>query len=118
MAASQMRKEPFARKPEPVRLAARAIGNYVRGCLAAAVALPINGRTWQVMRLSRNRNWGHPELIRFLERLANKVPQVGWRGLLVSDLAQPRGGPTPYLVLLLLRWLYQSLEYQTMTQYP
>jgi penicillin-insensitive murein endopeptidase len=86
-------KELFARKPEPVRLAARAIGNYVRGCLAGAVALPINGRTWQVMRLSRNRNWGHPDLIRFLERLANKVPQVGWRGLLVGDLAQPRGGP-------------------------
>jgi penicillin-insensitive murein DD-endopeptidase len=86
-------KELFARKPEPVPLAARAIGNYVRGCLAGAVALPINGRTWQVMRLSRNRNWGHPDLIRFLERLANKVPQVGWRGLLVGDLAQPRGGP-------------------------
>src|SRR6266536_4412977 len=85
--------ELFARKPEPVHLAARAIGNYVRGCLAGAVALPINGRTWQVMRVSRNRNWGHPDLIRFLERLANKVPRVGWPGLLVGDLAQPRGGP-------------------------
>src|SRR6266536_2839575 len=29
-------KELFARKPEPVHLAARAIGNYVRGCLAGA----------------------------------------------------------------------------------
>ncbi len=86
-------KELFARKPEPVHLAARAIGNYVRGCLAGAVALPINGKTWQVMRVSRNRNWGHPDLIRFLERLANKVPRVGWPGLLVGDLAQPRGGP-------------------------
>ena len=31
-------KELFARKPEPAHLAARAIGNYVRGCLAGAVA--------------------------------------------------------------------------------
>jgi penicillin-insensitive murein endopeptidase len=57
------------------------------------VALPINGKTWQVMRLSRDRNWGHPDLIRFLERFADKVPQFGWPGLLVGDIAQPRGGP-------------------------
>lgn len=86
-------KELFARKSEPASLAARAIGSYAQGCLAGAVALPINGATWQVMRLSRNRNWGHPDLIRFLERLAAKAPTVGWRGLLVGDLSQPRGGP-------------------------
>ena len=45
------------------------------------------------MRLSRNRNWGHPDLVAFLERLAEKVPKVGWPGLLVGDMAQPRGGP-------------------------
>jgi penicillin-insensitive murein DD-endopeptidase len=86
-------KELFARKSEPTPLAARAIGSYVRGCLAGAVALPINGKTWQVMRLSRDRNWGHPDLIRFLERFADKVPQFGWPGLLVGDISQPRGGP-------------------------
>ena len=88
-------KDLFARRTTPAPLAARAIGTYVRGCLAGAVALPINGKTWQVMRLSRNRNWGHPDLIGFLERLADKVPKVaGWPGLLVGDIAQPRGGPT------------------------
>jgi penicillin-insensitive murein endopeptidase len=63
--------------------------------LAGAVALPINGATWQVMRLSRNRNWGHPTLIAFLERLAAKAKKIGWNGLLVGDLSQPRGGPMP-----------------------
>ena len=73
---------------------ARSIGFYTRGCLAGGVALPINGKTWQVMRLSRNRNWGHPELIAFMERLAEKVPKVSnWPGLLVGDMAQARGGP-------------------------
>jgi penicillin-insensitive murein endopeptidase len=87
-------KELFGRKPTPAMLQARAIGFYTRGCLAGALALPINGRTWQVMRLSRNRNWGHPDLVHFLERFAAQVPKVaGWPGLLVGDLAQARGGP-------------------------
>jgi penicillin-insensitive murein endopeptidase len=86
-------KDLFGRKDTPAPLAARAIGYYTSGCLAGAKALPINGETWQVMRLSRNRNWGHPNLIKMLERLAAKAPKVGWRGLLVGDLAQPRGGP-------------------------
>jgi penicillin-insensitive murein DD-endopeptidase len=87
-------KELFGRKVTPASLAARSIGTYSRGCLAGAVALPINGKTWQVMRLSRDRNWGHPDLVAFLERLAGKVPKVaGWPGLLVGDIAQPRGGP-------------------------
>ncbi len=86
-------KELFARKTKPAPLAAQSIGFYSEGCLAGAVALPINGPTWQVMRLSRNRNWGHPKLIAFLERLADKAKKVGWNGLLVGDIAQPRGGP-------------------------
>jgi penicillin-insensitive murein endopeptidase len=87
-------KELFGAKPDAAPLKARAIGFYSKGCLAGGVALPVNGKTWQVMRLSRNRNWGHPDLISFLERFANKVPKVaGWNGILVGDLAQPRGGP-------------------------
>ena len=86
-------KELFGRQPLPANSPARAIGSYARGCLAGAIALPINGRTWQVMRLSRNRNWGHPDLVSYLERLAERAPRVGWRGLLVGDMAQARGGP-------------------------
>jgi penicillin-insensitive murein DD-endopeptidase len=86
-------KELFGRKTAPASLQARSIGYYTHGCLAGGVALPINGPTWQVMRLSRNRNWGHPNLIKFLERFAAKVPAIGWPGLLVGDMAQPRGGP-------------------------
>jgi penicillin-insensitive murein endopeptidase len=70
------------------------VGFYSSGCLAGASALPINGPAWQVMRLSRNRNWGHPELIHFLEGLGTKVAKAGtWPGLLVGDMSQPRGGP-------------------------
>ncbi|WP_179956072.1 penicillin-insensitive murein endopeptidase [Pannonibacter tanglangensis] len=86
-------KDYFGSMQEPAPLAARAIGSYARGCLAGANALPINGPSWQVMRLSRNRNWGHPDLIAYLQDLARASPGVGWNGLLVGDLAQPRGGP-------------------------
>jgi penicillin-insensitive murein DD-endopeptidase len=84
----------FGAVTTPAPLAARAIGSYVRGCLAGGVALPINGPEWQVMRLSRNRNWGHPRLLDFLERFAKDArAHDGWPGLLVGDMSQPRGGP-------------------------
>jgi penicillin-insensitive murein DD-endopeptidase len=86
-------KELFGRKTTPAPMQARTIGSYAKGCLAGAVALPINGETWQVMRVSRNRNWGHPSLLEFLERLADQAPKTGWHGLLVGDMSQPRGGP-------------------------
>ena len=87
-------KELFGRKLAPARMQSRAIGFYAKGCLAGAKALPVNGETWQVMRLSRNRMYGHAELIALLERLADKVPKVSsWPGLLVGDISQARGGP-------------------------
>ena len=50
--------------------------------------------TWQVMRLSRNRAWGHPAMIAFLERFSRKAAHEGvWPGILVGDISQPRGGP-------------------------
>ncbi|MGV1015326.1 MAG: penicillin-insensitive murein endopeptidase, partial [Methyloceanibacter sp.] len=51
-------KELFGTAPGPAPLAARAIGGYAKGCLAGGVPLSLNGPNWQVMRLSRNRNWG------------------------------------------------------------
>lgn len=86
----------FAAKTQPSLGKPRAIGYYPKGCLAGGVELPVNGPTWQAMRLSRNRNWGHPELVRFLERLAPLAAKAtGWPGILVGDLGQPRGGPLP-----------------------
>ena len=71
----------------------QSIGSYTKGCLAGGVDMPADGPDWQVMRPSRNRAWGHPAMIAFLERLAAKGETVRWRGLLIGDLGQPRGGP-------------------------
>jgi penicillin-insensitive murein endopeptidase len=87
-------KQLFARKQLPAAMPPRAIGSYVKGCLAGAEQMPINGDTWQVMRLSRNRYWGHPDTIAMLKRLAAKAHKdAGWPGILVGDIGQPRGGP-------------------------
>jgi penicillin-insensitive murein DD-endopeptidase len=86
-------RELFARKVTPLPGPPQSIGFYSTGCLAGGMELPIDGPTWQVMRLSRNRNWGNPRLIAFLEQLGNNAKKVGWNGLLVGDMSQPRGGP-------------------------
>jgi penicillin-insensitive murein DD-endopeptidase len=87
-------KQLFGRVLSPSEAATRSIGFYSHGCLAGGIALPVNGPDWQVMRLSRNRNWGTPQLISFLERFSREVPRVsGWPGILVGDMSQPRGGP-------------------------
>lgn len=86
-------KRAFFNVDGPAPLAARAIGAYGRGCLAGAVALAPEGANWQAMRLSRQRNWGHPALISWIERFAADARAEGWPGLLVGDISQARGGP-------------------------
>jgi penicillin-insensitive murein endopeptidase len=87
-------KELFGRETTPYAAPPQSIGFYSRGCLAGAKALPIDGPTWQVMRPSRNRNWGHPNLIAFLERFSRRVAATShWPGILIGDMSQPRGGP-------------------------
>jgi len=83
----------FGAKKEASEQKPRAIGFYSRGCLAGAVQLPETGPTWQAMRLSRNRNWGHPSLIAFIETLSVAASKLGWKGIYVGDMSQPRGGP-------------------------
>jgi penicillin-insensitive murein endopeptidase len=90
-------KQLFSSTKLPSLGKAMAIGYYPRGCLQGGVELPVTGPTWQVMRLSRNRNWGHPSLVRFLEKFAPAAAKAtGWKGIMIGDMAQPRGGPLPF----------------------
>ena len=83
----------FSLPAAPAQLASRSIGTYGKGCLAGAVPLPPQGPGWQVMRLSQARNFGHPRLIAWIQELAAGAQEDGWPGLLIGDMAQPRGGP-------------------------
>ncbi|MBT8476211.1 MAG: penicillin-insensitive murein endopeptidase [Alphaproteobacteria bacterium] len=92
--AEPLAKELFGAQRQGSEHRPAPFGSYAKGCVAGAVQLAETGRTWQAMRLSRNRNWGHPETIAFIERLSKKAArQPGWNGLYIGDMSQPRGGP-------------------------
>lgn len=86
-------KKLFGSQVLPAALKPRVHGGYTRGCFSGAKTLPVDGATWQAMRLSRNRRWGHPTLVGIIEDLSIKASRKGWNGLLVGDMSQPRGGP-------------------------
>lgn len=86
----------FSQFKQPTQELSRPIGSYARGCIGGAKALPLKGETWQVMHPHRNRNWGHPKTVEFVKQLSVEAKKIGWPGLLIGDLSQPRGGPMPY----------------------
>lgn len=87
-------KQLFGAKASGSQQAPASYGSYAKGCVAGAVQLPETGPTWQAMRLSRNRNWGHPETVDFIRKLSRfAAKQPGWDGLYIGDISQPRGGP-------------------------
>lgn len=87
-------KQLFGAERTAARLPAAPHGSYAKGCVAGAAQLPETGPTWQAMRLSRNRNWAHPETVDYLQDLSKQAArQPGWNGLYIGDLSQPRGGP-------------------------
>jgi penicillin-insensitive murein endopeptidase len=86
-------KELFGSKRLPATMAASPYGSYAKGCIAGAVAIPTDGPAWQAMRLSRNRRWGHPQMIALIEQFSDDAQKLGWPGLLLGDISQPRGGP-------------------------
>lgn len=90
---AQVAKTLFGAEKLPAATKPQVHGYYSMGCVAGAVAMPLDGEHWQVMRLKRNRYWGHPSLINWLIVFASEAHKVGWNGLLVGDISQPRGGP-------------------------
>ena len=93
LADDRMAKTLFGAHERPSAEGVAAYGSYAKGCAAGSVQLPETGPTWQAMRLSRNRNWGHPDLIDMVQDLSRKQARQGWAGIYVGDLSQPRGGP-------------------------
>ncbi|WP_244480675.1 penicillin-insensitive murein endopeptidase [Mesorhizobium sp. Root157] len=91
--AQDLAKTLFGAKDLPAATAPQSIGFYSKGCFAGGVAIATDGPTWQAMRLSRNRRWGHPTMISLIEKLSRDAVAGGWPGLLLGDISQPRGGP-------------------------
>ncbi|WP_445157439.1 penicillin-insensitive murein endopeptidase [Halomonas sp. E14] len=86
----------WAEVSEPLAGPPRVIGPFDGGCIAGAEALPLEGIGYQAVDIERNRHYGHPSLIAYIERLGLRVNEAGFGPMLVGDMAQPRGGPMPY----------------------
>ncbi len=92
--AEPLAKQLFGAKSQASAQTPAPYGSYAKGCLAGGVQLPHTGPTWLEMRVARNRNWGHPELIDFIKSLSRKASRMrGAKGIYLSDMSQPRGGP-------------------------
>lgn len=91
--AEELAKTLFGGQKLPAATVARSYGFYSKGCFSGGVAIATDGPTWQAMRLSRNRRWGHPVMINLVEKLSRDATADGWPGLLIGDISQPRGGP-------------------------
>ncbi|MBO1074484.1 penicillin-insensitive murein endopeptidase [Roseomonas marmotae] len=86
----------WAAAGHPTVEAPRVIGSHGLGCIAGAVAMPPEGPGWEVVRLSRNRFWGHPAMIDTLASLAAAATGAGLPPIWIGDVSQPRGGPMPW----------------------
>jgi penicillin-insensitive murein endopeptidase len=88
--------DPWAAIKVPVAGGAQSFGSPAAGCISGAVALPLDGDGYQVLRTQRNRFWGHPRTIDFIRTLGHAAASEGFGPLLVGDMGQPRGGPMSF----------------------
>ena len=93
--ALRLRAAAFSRFRTPLRASAQSVGAYANGCVLGAAALAPSGPNYEVLHLQRHRRFGHPALLSYITHLAREAKKQGIGPLLIGDLSQPRGGPTP-----------------------
>ena len=88
-------KLPSFKIPEPPRPTGgrtEVVGFYAKGCIAGARAVPRGRDRFVVIRPQRNRFYGHPVMVDFIQDLARRAVRRG-ETMLVADVSGPRGGP-------------------------
>ena len=80
----------------PVPGQTQTIGGYSNGCFIGGSTLPHTGTGYETIRRTRNRYYGHPQLIEAVQWIARQHHEAGGKTLLIGDLSQPAGGPMPF----------------------
>ena len=70
-------------------------GRYANGCFAGGITIPTKNEGYEQVRPSRNRNYGTPEVARFVDSL-NHFGKQHHRVIILGDISQPRGGPANF----------------------
>lgn len=76
----------------PVEGKAQSIGGYSNGCIIGAQPLALKGEGYQVIRSVKNRFYGHPNLLSYLQSLAKRAKAAGVPTILIGDMGMPAGG--------------------------
>lgn len=70
-------------------------GSYANGCFSGGITIPTKAEGYEQVRPSRNRHYGTPSMVSFVEVLNNFGLQNN-RVIILGDIAQPRGGPANF----------------------
>ncbi|WP_373818424.1 penicillin-insensitive murein endopeptidase [Glaesserella sp.] len=76
----------------PVAGKAQSIGGYSNGCIIGAQPLALKGEGYQVIRSIKNRYYGHPQLLGYLQNLGKRAKASGIPPILIGDMGMPAGG--------------------------
>src|SRR5215467_8866470 len=95
MGAGAAAAQDWSQVTTPAPGPAQSIGYYTAGCLQGAEPLPLDGPGYEAIRISRNRYWGQPVMLDYIQRLADAMKAAGQAQLYIGDIGQPRGGPAP-----------------------
>ncbi|MGF1805141.1 penicillin-insensitive murein endopeptidase [Aliivibrio sifiae] len=83
---------PWESIKSPTEQTMESIGSYANGCLEGALALPLKGKGYQVVRSERKRYFAHSDTINFIQDLAVKSEEELNKQLLIADVSLPQGG--------------------------
>lgn len=83
---------PWEQIKTPIIGKAQSIGGYSNGCIIGAQPLELKGEGYQVIRYGRNRYYGHPNLLSYLQALGKRAKQAGLAPILIGDMGMPAGG--------------------------
>lgn len=76
----------------PVPGKSQSIGGYSNGCIIGAQPLALKGEGYQVIRSVKNRYYGHPQLLSYLQSLGSRAKASGLPPILIGDMGMPAGG--------------------------
>lgn len=93
LAADASAQNPWERVQRPSSQESASIGGYSNGCLAGAEQMPLRGEGFQLVRTGRNRHFGHPLTVQFLQDFSAQVARNGLGRLQIGDMSMARGGP-------------------------
>ncbi|SQK75699.1 Penicillin-insensitive murein endopeptidase precursor [Tatumella ptyseos] len=82
---------PWQSIQHPVSGAPQSIGSFANGCIIGAQQLPPDAADYQVMRPDQRRYFGHPDLIRFIQRFSASVAAEDNGEVLIGDMGMAAG---------------------------